>query len=265
MAYILSEYAGNDAAEDFWRTPHYPFHAMKRGTKMLIDFIDGLEFGDKLGIVSYAGSGSSTSTLTNTGFSRTESTIDGTATITDEYTVLQDCHWPKMAGHYSSRTGMGFGIYRARNLLASAGREGAQKMMVVLTDGMANAHWTGYSAISDAEVQQMTSGYNGAGTSLTVSAGDDGTIDGKKFALRESQNTIEGGVVIHTMTVGEDGDTDLMKAIAYAGNGVYYHVPGITASTLSEDVIADMQEVFAQIASNVPAARLLHQDAGGEE
>ncbi|MEM9683271.1 MAG: enoyl-CoA hydratase-related protein, partial [Pseudomonadota bacterium] len=40
-------------SEDLWRTSHYPFHAVKNGASLFLQFLDDLDFGDEIGLVSY--------------------------------------------------------------------------------------------------------------------------------------------------------------------------------------------------------------------
>ena len=40
-------------SEDLWRTPHYPFHAIKNGASLFLQFLDDLDFGDEVGLVGY--------------------------------------------------------------------------------------------------------------------------------------------------------------------------------------------------------------------
>ena len=54
MNYLLEKKARHSNTADLWKTPHYPFHAMKNGATLFCDFLADLDFGDELGLVSYA-------------------------------------------------------------------------------------------------------------------------------------------------------------------------------------------------------------------
>jgi hypothetical protein len=72
--------------------------------------------------------------------------------------------------------------------------------------------------------------------------------------LKYAKQAVDKGYTIHTMCVGVSGDVELMKAIAWLGNGYALVVPGGTTVAQKQ---ADIQAAFAKIASAVPPARLM--------
>ena len=64
-------------------------------------------------------------------------------------------------------------------------------------------------------------------------------------------------ITIHTLAVGDDADRDLMKAIAFAGNGMYINVPG---GSSVEEMEQQMLDAFSQIAAKVPPAQLVYDE-----
>ena len=61
------------------------------------------------------------------------------------------------------------------------------------------------------------------------------------------------GITIHTQAVGADADRNLMRAIAYAGGGIFIDVPGGGTA----DMMQQLQEAFSQIAAKAPPALFL--------
>ncbi|MFV2070222.1 MAG: pilus assembly protein TadG-related protein, partial [Pirellulales bacterium] len=55
MDYLQERRYLSNRSEDLWRTSHYPFHAIKEGASLFLDFLTNLDFGDEIGLVSYGG------------------------------------------------------------------------------------------------------------------------------------------------------------------------------------------------------------------
>ena len=53
MDYMQERRYGRVHSEDLWRSPHYPFHAIKEGSSLFLNFLTDLDFGDEVGLVSY--------------------------------------------------------------------------------------------------------------------------------------------------------------------------------------------------------------------
>ena len=101
--------------------------------------------------------------------------------------------------------------------LDANGRQGAQKTLVLLTDGVAN---------------------------LPGSASE-----ARGFALDQAQYAANSNYAIAAISLGANVDTDLMQQIADTTGGVHFHVPG--GQTVA-DYEADLTDVFRQIARERP-------------
>jgi len=239
----------NAASEDLWRTPHYPFHAMKEGVTRLTEFLTDLDFGDFLGLVTYDTSArweEGLDDLSSGGYVDLEGTL-----ITDNYAGIDQIQRHKQAGHYNSNTALGDGIKKARELLLSShGRAGAKPTMVVLTDGNATVLPSGWSPPAGWNWNELTD-YDHNGTA------DYSTSDSKKwYAFYEAKLSIDAGITIHTLALGENSDHDLMQAIAFAGSGAFVSVPGgASFAEVEEEVLA----AFQQIAGRVPPPTLVNE------
>jgi hypothetical protein len=237
-----------------WRTKHYPFHANRNGMSLFMDFLTELDFGDEVGWVAY-GKWAEPQMSYYDG----EVNIDiSDNPITTDYTVIDSMQRRHQAGEYDGWTAMGDGILKARELLVGKAndpnddgytRYGARPTMLLMTDGQTNQAPSGWSLPSSFKWSDWTD-YDGDGSANYT------TSDTKKrYAFWEATEAIKLGVVIHTLAVGDGADRDLMKAIAFAGNGIFINVPGGGTADMEDQLV----EAFQNIASQVPPARLVYE------
>jgi Flp pilus assembly protein TadG len=232
-------------SEDLWRTPHYPFHACKEGTTLLLDFMNNLEFGDEVGLVVYY---ASSKELTQ--YDDGEVSIDISADpITGDYATLDVLHRRHQTAHWGGGTGMGYGIKSSRIMLDDHRRYGTRPTMLIMTDGRTNKKPSGWSLPSGFDWDDWTD-FDGDGIANYTTSNSY-----KQYAFWEATEAIKGGVTIHTMAVGAGADPDIMKAIAFAGGGIFVDIPG--GSTIA-DLETQVLDAFNQIASKVPPARLVY-------
>ncbi|MEM7812116.1 MAG: hypothetical protein AAF532_11610 [Planctomycetota bacterium] len=246
VSYAFLEIPQNWKNPDAWKTPHYPFHAMKNGMSLFCDFLAGLEFGDHLGLVTY-----DTSSRPETVLSMPEEGINidiSADPITDDYDAIDVMQRHKSAGHYSVATGTGYGIADARDLLHNYSRYGARPTIVLMTDGVANQYPSSFSIPADWNWAELTD-YD-----------DDGVADytttnlARAYAFYEAKLAVDEGFTIHTLSVGTGADRNFMKALAFMGGGLWFDVPGgDTVAELEDDLLV----AYSKIAANVPPPRLL--------
>lgn len=251
--YLLENKNKNSQTADLWKTPHYPFHAVKNGLSLFLEFLSDLDFGDEVGLVTYDEE------------SRVESFLDaedayvdlGSNLISSAFADIDTIQRHKQAGHYGTYTGMGYGVQEARHLLVGNSqtgetghsRFGARHTIILMTDGQANRYPSGWRLPSDFDWAAWTD-YDGDGDA------DFSTNDrSKQYAFWEATESIRQGITIHTMSVGAGADRDLMKAIAFAGRSVWIDIPG--GSTIAE-MESQLLDAFGQIAAHVPPPRLIY-------
>lgn len=260
MNYLQEKRYSSSRSEDLWRTPHYPFNAVKEGASLFLSFLTELDFGDEVGVVSYA-----TYAMPELGHYDGDVDIDISGNpITSDYAVIDTIQRRHQAGHYANTTAMGDGILKGRELLVGDAddpddeghsRYGARPTMIVMTDGRANVSPSGWSLPGDFSWSDWTD-YDGDGVA------DYSTTDSnKQYAFWEATEAANRNVTLHTMAVGAGADRDLMKAIAFAGNGIYINVPG--GSTIAE-MEEQLLEAFRNIASSVPPAKLVYDQPAGQ-
>jgi hypothetical protein len=128
-------------------------------------------------------------------------------------------------------------------------RYGARPTVILMTDGLANRHPSGWSLPADFDWADWTD-YDGDGDADYSSS--DKSV---QYAFYEATQLINQGVTLHTMSVGAAGDRNLMKAIAFAGGGAMIDVPG--GSTIAE-MEEQLLEAFGELAGLVPAPKLTY-------
>jgi Flp pilus assembly protein TadG len=253
MDYLMEQRFAREQSEDLWRTPHYPVQALKDGTSLFCQFLTDLNFGDEVGLVVYG----QYAVQQKTFYDGDVNINISSDPITSTYSNIDTIQKHLQAGEYNGWTAMGDGILKSRALLVGDpavptdhgfSRYGARPTIIVMTDGETNQAPSGWSMPSGFKWSDWTD-YDGNGTA------DYTTTDiNKKYAFYQATEAIKRGITIHTITVGADADHDLMKAIAFAGKGIYVDVPG--GSTIAS-FHTQMLAAFSQIAAKIPPAQLI--------
>lgn len=241
-------------SEDMWRTPHYPLEGIKNGSSLFLDFIKDLDYGDEVGLVGYSGDGWKV-TYFNDG--EINADLSGNP-ICDDYDLLDDILRHHQAGENGGQTNIGSGIREGREMLVGDGgsdpgnvRFGARPIMIVMTDGVSTVNPPSYSMPSGFTWSAWTD-YDGDGSA------DYSTSDSKKkYAIAQAIEAASEGVQIHTLAVGAGADTDLLRAIAFIGGGIFIEVPGGTTVAAMEE---DLLDAFSQIASKLPPPKLIYDE-----
>ncbi len=245
--YLLEDHKSFSHTPDLWKTPEYPFYAMKNGASLLLDFVNDLDFGDEVGIISYGSYARWETELDYDGYN-----IDiGNDPITSDYDSLDLIQRHRQAAHYSNMTAMGDGIKQARELLEDYARYGSRPTVLVITDGNTNQMPSDWTLPQDWDWDELTD-YDGDGHA------DYTTTDTRKqYAFWEATEGMDRGYTFHTMTVGAGADRNLMEAIAFAGEGVWIDVPGGETVGAME---AQMLDAFSEIAGRVPPPTLVYDE-----
>lgn len=258
MHYLISQRMMNHQSEDLWRAPIYPHHAVKEGMTMFTEFLDNLGYGDNIGLVTYA-----TTSLRQTGLwdDGADETVDlGGEHLTDDYDAIDTIQTHKQPGHYNRSTGIGYGLEDAIDLIDEQGRYGAQKSILLMTDGQSNQYPDGFgegSLPSGWDWNEITDFDGDGAADFEIDSSYGGWNNNWQAALHAfmiAKQALDEDIVVHTISVGSGADTDLMGAIASMTGGTHLWVPG--GSTIAE-MEEDLQAAFALLAGQVPPARLI--------
>ncbi len=261
MHYLIDKKKSNSQSEDLWRAPIYPHHAMKEGVTMLSTFLDNLGYGDHLGLVTYATTARIETGLWDDG---ADVTVDlGTAHLTENVMDINTIQRHKQAGHYNSSTGIGYALEDAKELLDDQGRYGAQKAILLMTDGQSNQYPSGWdsSDLPPGWNWDEITDFDGDGNADVVfdstydgGGNGDGNWKAAMHTFVRAKEAYDAGYIIHTISVGDGADTGLMSAIASLTGGEYVH---IASGTTNESMETQLEAAFAVLAGRVPPARLM--------
>ena len=246
MVYLMESLPSNNQSEDLWRAPCYPFHGMKRGMDTFCQFMTDLSYGDNVGLVDYAVDARIETGLNEDG---ADATVNlGTDLMSTRYQDINTIQRHKQAGHYSSNTATGDGIKKALELLDSNSRYGAQKAILLMTDGQPNISPSGFSLPNGWNWNALLD-YDGNGSADYTTSDRD-----CQYALYQAKLAADNNVVVHTLCVGAGADTALLKAISKISGGYDIVVPAGTSVTAQESLL---REAFGVLAGQVPPARLV--------
>ncbi len=262
--YLVDNKAANHLSEDLWRAPIYPHHAMKQGVTKLATFLDNLGYGDHLGLVTYATTARVETGLWDDG---ADETVDlGTEHLTSNVMDINTIQRHKQPAHYNPSTGIGYGVSDAVGLLDAQGRYGAQKAILLMTDGQSNQHPSGFGTNSlpaDWDWDEITD-FDGDGeadvvidSSYTGGGNGDGNWRAALHSFFEAKKARDAGYIMHTISMGDGADTTLMSAIAQMSGGEYVH---IASGASNADMEAELETAFAILAGQVPPSRLVIDD-----
>jgi hypothetical protein len=187
---------------DLWRTSEQPVTAVKDSVDLFLAYLAEGDMDDRVGLAIYTYS-------------------DGTAILesplTGDYAELASLSRQRQAGHYDHFTNIGAGMEKAREELEQNGRPGALRMMVLMTDGIANRP-----------------------TNSTVA---------RQYVLDEAQRAADQGFPIVTISLGAGADTALMDQVANLTAGVHFNIPGGQTVEAYEE---DLKDAFREIAAHRP-------------
>jgi Flp pilus assembly protein TadG len=240
-------------SEDMWRTPHYPMEAVKGGTSLFLEFVENLDFGDEVGLVGYGQWAEPIDGLSDGSISVDVSSDP----ITPDFDLIDQLQLHHQAGEFAGQTNIGDGILKGREMLLGSGsssghtRFGSRPTILLMTDGLANQVPSGWS---------LPSGFSWAAWTDYDHDGDSdySTSDQyKRYAFYQALLAAQEGITIHTLSVGNEADDALMRAIAFVGGGIFIDVPGGDPVVMEQDLLA----AFGQIASKVPPAKLVYEAA----
>lgn len=198
--YWLERKPEHSQTADLWRVSSQPVTAVKDAVAVFMTYIQEVDTNDRLALVVY-NSPSQTALVEHS--------------LTEDFELIETTTDQRQAGHYDLYTNIGAGIEYARTELEANARGGAFKMVVLMTDGVANRPW-GYA---------------------------------EEYALQQAQLVADKHWPIVTISLGNAADTGLMQAIADTTDGVHFNIPGGESVTDFEQQLLD---VFRQIADHRP-------------
>jgi Mg-chelatase subunit ChlD len=203
--YWLTNYPANSQVPDLWKCRAEPVYALKDSVNVFMDFVKSVDTDDRVGLVIYdANDGNALleSPLTNN--------LDTISTIVNH----------RQAGHYTSYTNIGAGLQLGRKTLEASARPNSCKLIVLMTDGLAN--W-------------CNGRYDETGAHQMV--------------MDEAAAAAADKYKIMTIGLGVDADTSTMQQVADLTKGTCYSVPGGAVHQTMHD---QLRQAFKEIADARP-------------
>lgn len=196
--YLLEARSRFDQTPVLYMTPEQPLQAVKDAVTEIVDMLAEIDSGDQLGLEVYA------TTATHE--------ID----LTHDFKDVRDTLLKRQSNHYDDATCIGCGMKLGQEyLLTGNARPGASRVMVLLTDGIAN--FTPDSAIADPDAA-------------------------KAYVEQLTQEAKDNGIQIHCVGVGADADMELLSAVADETGGTAFHAAGSVAEYSTQ-----LREIFRTI------------------
>jgi Flp pilus assembly protein TadG len=205
VSYWFENYPSYSKIPDLWKTRHEPLYALKDSMAVFMDFISSVDTQDRVALVIY-------------------DATDGNAILesnfTEDLTSISNIVNHRQAGHYHDYTNIGAGMQKGRETLVANARPNASKLMVLMTDGLANWHNGNYDL--------------------------DGAAD---HVASEAAAAVAAKFKIMTVCVGAGGDTSTMQSVADTTDGTFYHIPGGASHQTMHD---QLKQAFKEIANARP-------------
>ena len=212
---FLQERVNTDPSDGLAGNGTQPMGAIADAAKVLIDYVDTADTQDQVALSSYA----------TVGYGPWDKS-DYMSYLTTDLQSVRDRIDKLYPGMWTSTTNIAEGIEDGRTTLFTSpnARDHAAKVMILMTDGIANAKRSGSSL----------SNYNDALAAATEAATNKDPVYVKP-------------VQIYTVSVGANADTDLMEEIAEIGKGETFQAQGSI-----EEYEEQLTAIFKDLASKRP-------------
>jgi hypothetical protein len=207
LVWRLEVYPGVAQTPNLWQGSAEPITALKFGVDVFMDFISAVDTNDRVGLATY-----------NAPDGEGQVEID----LTDNYDPIVASVAAKQAGHFHQYTNIGGGLHSARVHLDNEARPNASKMIVLMTDGVAN--WKN-NTYSESIARQYV-------------------LDEAALCADSSRK-----YKIMAISLGAGADTALMDQVASMTGGRHFNVPG---GSSQEDYYQQLYDAFLEIARARP-------------
>lgn len=188
-------------------TPEQPLRAVKDAVQVMVDTIQAQDNLDKMSLQIFA------------------TTARNEVVLTDSLDDVPEILYKRQSGHYDRSTNIGGGLATAiAHLRSPAARENAKKVIVLMSDGVANIDENGNSV-------------------------GDGSEAARSYALAMAEQAAEYGYTIYTVSVGYSVDRELMQEIAALGKGQEFYAVGNP-----EEYTEQLQDIFRRLGGKRPVA-----------
>lgn len=207
IVWLLEARPGYSQTPDLWKVRAEPINALKSSVDVFMDFIASVDTNDQVGLAIYNAPNG-------------EGMVE--VPLTRNYQTIVNTMTQRQAGHYHQYTNIGGGLKAARLHMDSNARVNAKKMIVLMTDGVANY-------------------VNG---SVNENAA-------RNFLIQEANLCAAAPreYPVMTISMGAGADKNLMQQVANITGGTHFNVPG---GSSQEAYYQQLYDVFEAIAKARP-------------
>lgn len=185
---------------NLWATPQEPLRAVKDAVQTLVDTLIEQDNLDRLSLEIFG------------------TTARHEVNLSGELQTVADRLYAMQAGHYDVQTNMGGGLQAAiAELRSSRARPNAHKVIIFMSDGVANVDSSGNTVAN-------------------------GAASAESYALGQAQQARNYGFQIHTVSVGFEVDRAIMQEIAAIGGGQEFFAGGNP-----EQYTEQLQDIFRRL------------------
>jgi hypothetical protein len=177
-----------------------PVDALKEATEVFLSYLQAQETDDRLGLSIY-NSMNETAVLEHG--------------LTEDFTAINYTMQARQAGHYNHYTNIGAGMNKSRIELQQNARGGAFRMIVLMTDGIANRP-----------------------TNTSVA---------RQYVLNEAQACADAKIPVCTISMGAGADIELMQQVADITGAQHFNIPGGQTGAEYEEQLKGVFEEIAKI------------------
>jgi len=198
--YLLEKQYQHSDTPELAAVPAQPMQAVKDAVHFMVELIDDLDTDDQLSLEIYG------------------TTARHEVDLTHDHAQVSQRLDDMQAGHYDPWTNTGGGLERAiEELSGSRARELSRKVVILLTDGIAN---------------------------VTESGQVGNESGGAQYALSQAGAAAGLGMRIFAVSVGAGANQSLMQEIAQVAEGEHFHAQGSI-----EQYSAQLVDIFGRLAS----------------
>ncbi|MFW6168899.1 MAG: VWA domain-containing protein [Planctomycetota bacterium] len=224
--YWLQKKPAHDQTCDLWKVSAQPITAVKNAVDAFMEYITLVDTNDRVGLAVYNSSDGEGKVIeVDSGTGKLVPLIYDNDMEGEGFDKVVETSNRHQASHYHNYTNIGAGMEAAREILKTeqdggAGRAGAFKMMVLLTDGRANWHDGSYS-----------------------------TSAAEEHAISEAYAAADHRLPVVTISLGAGADTGLMQQVADITQSRHFNIPG---GQSVDEYRQELIRVFQEIADERP-------------
>lgn len=204
VSFMLDNRPEIAATDLLYATPEQPLRAVKDAVQTMVETIDTLENLDRMSLEIFA------------------TQARHQVNLTYEMDEVSGTLYQRQCAHWDRNTNVGGGLQAALSELKSArARPAARKIVVLMSDGVANIDENGNTSTSAA----------------------------REYALRMADLAADDGVAVYTVSVGYSVDRELMQAIASKASGQEFYAVGSP-----EEYTEQLKDIFRTLGGKRPVA-----------